>query len=367
MADCLDDAEFWLPPQFLNEEDFLMGRKSFNPKATAGDGFGLGRLGCGSRSGLSSPVESLLGSLEAESDEEDLLADLTRKMGYSNLDDGFKTADSKVRLLSGSPQSTLCPGWDMLCEAAGEVARLRLSEQLYALSRSRAGGEGLYGAAGRRSPVPVPLKTHVTDGGLNYSHHHHSLSHQQLVANQIQQLKQQQAIMKQQRAGANWGMNTKPANGPYHAAQTGGRKPDSAVRPLVAPAASPWPSVQQQQQQSGGGMRAVILGAPPSGKRECAGTGVFLPRRAGSQPEPRKKPACATVLLPDKVIRALNLNLENVGAQPHLQHRFNGCLAPENDCVWNLGINGIAAQQNRTSRPQAVPNHEIRLPQEWTY
>lgn len=35
-------------------------------------------------------------------------------------------------------------------------------------------------------------------------------------------------------------------------------------------------------------MRAVFLGNP-NGKRECAGTGVFLPRRVGNFSEPRKK------------------------------------------------------------------------------
>lgn len=39
----------------------------------------------------------------------------------------------------------------------------------------------------------------------------------------------------------------------------------------------------------GSGMRALFLG-PPGGKRECAGTGVFLPRHTGAQSEPRKKP-----------------------------------------------------------------------------
>lgn len=85
---------------------------------------------------------------------------------------------------SGSPQSTLSPGWDS-CEAAGEVARPRLSEQLYGLSRSRGTGEALYGAPGRRSPIPVPEKAHNCDGRFNYLHHQHSLFHQHLVANQV--------------------------------------------------------------------------------------------------------------------------------------------------------------------------------------
>lgn len=67
------------------------------------------------------------------------------------------------------------------------------------------------------------------------------------------------------------------------------------VRPLGLPQSS-WPPLQvqsQQQQQpqhnSGSGMRAMFLSGSGSVKRECAGTGVFLPRRYGNPPEPRKK------------------------------------------------------------------------------
>lgn len=59
---------------------------------------------------------------------------------------------------------------------------------------------------------------------------------------------------------------------------------------------SAWPTLQQSTQQQhqqphhGSGMRAVFLGNPGGPKRECAGTGVFLPRRVGTQTESRKKP-----------------------------------------------------------------------------
>lgn len=66
------------------------------------------------------------------------------------------------------------------------------------------------------------------------------------------------------------------------------------TRPLgLSPSA--WPPLQQAQQQqqyqkNGSGMRAVFLGTQNAGaKRECAGTGVFLPRQIGTQSETRKK------------------------------------------------------------------------------
>lgn len=52
------------------------------------------------------------------------------------------------------------------------------------------------------------------------------------------------------------------------------------------------PAKQQSQinnQQFGSGMRAVFLGNG-SGRRESAGTGVFLPRRVDRPAESRKKP-----------------------------------------------------------------------------
>lgn len=96
-------------------------------------------------------------------------------------------------------------------------------------------------------------------------------------------------MKKQHQPRANWELNIKLNSQAYHAVETFEIKPDSPRgggngRPLVAPAASAWPSMQQQ---NGASMRAVFLG--PNGKRGCAGTGVFLPRRAGSHSETRKK------------------------------------------------------------------------------
>ena len=63
----------------------------------------------------------------------------------------------------------------------------------------------------------------------------------------------------------------------------------------------------------------------PSAQKERIGTGVFLPRSVNTPSEPRKKPACSTVFVPDRVAQALNLNLENmVGGCPLHKNRFTG-------------------------------------------
>lgn len=70
------------------------------------------------------------------------------------------------------------------------------------------------------------------------------------------------------------------------------------------PNMSAWPTLQQSLQQAcrGSGMRAVFIGNPGGAKRECAGTGVFLPRTVGTPAEPRKKPGRSTVSIPIYVL-----------------------------------------------------------------
>ncbi|GLU07537.1 hypothetical protein SLE2022_244920 [Rubroshorea leprosula] len=122
---------------------------------------------------------------------------------------------------------------------------------------------------------------------------------------------------------------------------------------------------------SGGpGMQALFL---DSGKRS-GGTGVFLPQMRGSNFQSSKKPACSPVLLPSRVVQALNLNVSALGLQvsprkgcPSADHRNN---SRDGDCIPVKNKNGskdvqtkccIDVSQNQSSSP------EIFLPKEWTY
>lgn len=110
MADSLDDGEFWLPPQFLADDDdqkSCVGNKNTDQNRLGSTTFQSGRASFplefgtfGGFSDFSSPGESLKGSSETESDEEDYVAGLTLRMARSTIDDGFDTDNPKVSIRS---------------------------------------------------------------------------------------------------------------------------------------------------------------------------------------------------------------------------------------------------------------------------
>uniref|UniRef100_A0A6N2MRC7 Uncharacterized protein n=1 Tax=Salix viminalis TaxID=40686 RepID=A0A6N2MRC7_SALVM len=471
MAESLDNGEFWLPPQFLLDDDTVhMEKYSANnlKNLSAKDVFGYpeteygkslipyefpyGFGSFGFSSDLSSPVESVVGSTETESDEEDYLAGLSRQMSHFTLEDDFKRNDlpcgtekTKGWVLSGSPQSTLCavgsrcgceqgssrgspngsspPATrDLLFEAAGEVERMRMNnEKGYCLnSQSR----GLSGPP--RKPLPISTPSENPNCDVSLYQQQQSLAYQKLQASQIicqtaflyflifllkenreappfpdyllrlvlcfsfyfQQLGRQ--VMQQQQSVWGGQSNIKGTGvlfpqmpqQTHPVVQNRGRNITSVGRVPLGLSASAWPPLQNitqqqpqpqpqlQQQNSHGvsGMRAVFLGNP-GGKRECAGTGVFLPRQIGTRTESRKKQGCSTVLLPAKVVQALNLNLEVWGAQAQFQPRFNASFTTDNTAAARpRNRNTLSHQkQHRNGRPQPVMNNEVSLPSEWTY
>lgn len=108
MAENLDDGEFWLPPQFLSDDD---GDDTINTKAKPSS-FSLFNNGedpllfpygfaC---SDLSSPIDSLAASSETESDDdEQLFAELTRCLSRSSLH-----VDSKASENHNSNNNLVC-------------------------------------------------------------------------------------------------------------------------------------------------------------------------------------------------------------------------------------------------------------------
>ncbi|XP_059436140.1 uncharacterized protein LOC132169069 [Corylus avellana] len=124
------------------------------------------------------------------------------------------------------------------------------------------------------------------------------------------------------------------------------------------------PKLGPKEECRGGGfgMQAFFL----EQDRKSCGTGVFLPRRADANSQPRKKPACSPVLLPSRVVQALNLNVHALGL--HLSPKKDtqaGKPETREYCNSNINKNGTqyccVISQNRNS------SQMIYLPKEWTY
>ncbi|XP_061341328.1 uncharacterized protein LOC133287686 [Gastrolobium bilobum] len=125
-------------------------------------------------------------------------------------------------------------------------------------------------------------------------------------------------------------------------------------------------SYQRPKHANGGpGMQAIFLG---SGQRS-SGTGVFLPQTAGSKPT--KKPACAPVLLPARVIQALNLKVHALGLQisPPQVPKNNPRRGEvhSNDSTKKNNDQKDALKQCSVISQSQSSSQDIFLPKEWTY
>ncbi|KAL2489027.1 uncharacterized protein Fot_42319 [Forsythia ovata] len=100
---------------------------------------------------------------------------------------------------------------------------------------------------------------------------------------------------------------------------------------------------------SGSGMRAVFLGGSGS-SNGSSGTGVFLPRGSNVPAEQKKKSGCSTVLIPTRVLEALELHFNRSRTNHHTLHNQN---------------DGQMIEEVPSSNKNE--NEEIQLPQEWTY
>lgn len=428
MGDTMDseNAAFWLPTHFLTDDDFLadeIRHRNFKKddhdvvyaaKNSFVDVFS-NSFGLDPHSSLDSPVSSTeteRGDTHNEEnnhkidDDEDFLAELTRHLAQSTLQDSPNCTAEKPWLFSTSPQSTLTgfgpwsnrsgfssngspngpsprvpsppvtppakndAAWDLLYEAAGQVARLKMNALAAQVNyhhshnhnhnHSNQQNRGLLGA---HRNVSLPTK----------SHHHHR--HQHLSSFYDFPHTPQEFQLEQVKRQVNSG-NFYCQHHNHHQ-----QRRSCGGGPLGLPQ-SAWPPLRPSHHRhpnNGPGMRAVFLNGPGTGsmpgmKRQSTGTGVFLPRRAGTTthqppPESRKKPA---VLLPARVVQALNLDFEelNNGVSPNSQSRFGSGLLSDHEIIM-ARRNAIMEQQRkniiRNEGVASMVGHEIRLPSDWTY
>ncbi|KAL6853670.1 hypothetical protein ACP4OV_019699 [Aristida adscensionis] len=364
MADeCLSlaRAELWLPDEFLDDDFF-------------------------------SEEEKAAVAAKSESDEEEGLDGLSRRMAGLLVGDVVGVGGgglAKAEVMAGSPQSTLCglpasgedspnggasqvssppssplekepaDPLDLLYEAAGQVARLRTNSIPVPKNAPAHRGHPVAPPAKKTSPTgPAPKAA----GAYHYAPDHLG-SQRRAQAAHFQTLKQQQ-LLKQQREG----QLAAAAAAAWGAGLLGGAPRSTDFAAPHGLNSSAWPPLQKPQPHAAG-MRAVFL-TPPGGKRECTGTGVFIPRQAGTPVETKKKPAaCSTVLLPARVVQALNLNIEDLGARPI----YPGGFVLDHDALVSRS-NALLASQKRASQLHAAAKPaplsadcEVNLPQEWTY
>ncbi|KAL6503225.1 hypothetical protein OROHE_023854 [Orobanche hederae] len=349
MAQEMDDLEFLLPSELLTDDDLL---------TDFGCGFGNSSI---LSSDLSSPVESVTGTLETGSDEDDFISELTRKLTRPILRESKLSYDYPARgmRLSGSPQSTLCGfktdsgsspnsssrvcspqeakdalSWDLLYAAAEEVARIRMAEETAAFYSAKP-----YPPTEKPISLTLPQQkpNHASGFYSNQAQIQTHLSYHHLQAAMLQQMKQQQQMMKNRVMGQRT-MEYQLQNG----SKVGGRDGTYGL------SVSAWPTLQQSRQHAGSGTKPAGL------TKERVGTGVFMPRRFASNPmETRKKPA-------DRVVRALNFNMDSIDAQVQHRERGVGNFTADYDAVMKQRNNVMLAHQKRK-------NQEFMLPQDWSY
>ncbi|KAJ9160233.1 hypothetical protein P3X46_025654 [Hevea brasiliensis] len=348
---------------------------------------------------LSFPVESVEGSTETESsDEDDFLVGLTRRMTQQLAVEPNK----KKWVMAGSPESTLggIGSWslssngssngeisppktpfgvkgdlgDLIYAAAGPVSRLKMTNE--SIRNSCYQGRELLGPARRQNPDTVGENR--STGFLSSQSFGHSI----WALNQYQ-LKQEQvpkplcpAVWGRQQVKEGW-QDEHQHQQQYQIQRTGrsimGYDNERRMCPLGLPQ-SAWPPLQvrsnqhphqhHQQSQYGSGKRAVFLSGS-NATRECAGTGVFLPRGYTNPSACKKKSACSTVLVPTKVAQSLDVSLEDLKKHGHTKPRFNGAFG--SDCDALMERNGLLAPQKGNLGAESVRDHEICLPQEWMY
>ncbi|XP_057523102.1 uncharacterized protein LOC130802979 [Amaranthus tricolor] len=390
MAEALnsENAAFWLPSHFLTDDDFLADEVCLKRDTIRNDFdlFDNSLAGFNLHSSLDSPVSSTETELGDSNDsniknDDEFMAELTRHLAQSSLNYSSDESHNvqKPWMFSTSPQSTLTgfgpwtsrsgfssngspngpsqvpsppltppakndAAWELLFEAAGQVARLKMNA-LAAQMKQQNQNRGIM-----RAPQNIPFSAK--------SHHHNHNSFYDFP--QHEQLKRQ-------------------SNGRFYCQHHSHNHNQQRSAPLGLPQ-SAWPPLRpnhhhhHRQPSNGSGMRSSYLNGPgiPGIKRQSTGTGVFLPRRVGTtpthqQPEPRKK---ASVIHPARVVEVLNMNYEEIKMKNEFQSKHNsrygtGMLSEHE--ILMARRNALLERQKKNLLKNEMVTHEISLPSDWTY
>ncbi|KAK5826482.1 putative glycine dehydrogenase [decarboxylating] subunit 2 [Gossypium arboreum] len=298
MGEQIDDAEFWLPSEILMEDDILMEKQNNTELFPyefehSYDSF----------SALSFPVESTVGPAETESsDRDEFLAGLTRRLVLS--------MNHKLTLYGLSLNNN---------EANGGLARSAQWTQSNGGSQVAKYSDINHGRNLPNTQNHGFMKKSNQSVSCNLVQTNHYDGRQMKARNRQQQPKQKKSRLKSNKVGER------------------GECSRASFQ------------VQSQQLPT----RVILLQGFRNVKTESVGTGVFLPRKYHNQPsKPRKKSGCTMVLVPAKVVQALNLNFDGTN---------NGFAS--NYAVLIPRRNANLRQENRNDRAMG----SLNLPQDWTY
>ncbi|CAI9772963.1 unnamed protein product [Fraxinus pennsylvanica] len=339
--------EFWLPSEFLTDEDSVMEKDKFNKKTESVSEFcfptefpyDFGGYG--------------VGSPKTESDDEDLLAAITRSSFYHHLNPTTKPQNlEKVGLISGSPQSTLAHvgSWSDRSNGSRNTPFQVPSPPTTPFVIESKPWDLIYQPA-------VQLPEHkLSGGGLGQLHYPAQ------NPTRFQQVRVERLMNQPNISCGMW----------YSQHQVDQNRGGRLVGGMGQAAYQTRPA---HQKFSGSGTGAVSFGrhvggdrAVPGGggvKRGCAGTGVFLPRRYGSNNDKnafpsysRKKLVCSTALLPDRVLHALDVKFVDVNSQS--LPGFNMGFIPDYDTF-------MARRNEFLVRRQLGLSSLTRTPEDWTF
>ncbi|TVU36494.1 hypothetical protein EJB05_18430, partial [Eragrostis curvula] len=127
--------------------------------------------------------------------------------------------------------------------------------------------------------------------------------------------------------------------------------------PLEQQPADPWDLLYEAAGQVAR-MRTDSIPVPKNAAAAANHARAVVP--PAKKPSP---PACSTVLLPARVVQALNLNVEDLGARPV----YPGGFVLDHDALVSRSNALLANQQQRESQHRGAIALEANLPQEWTY
>lgn len=338
----------------------------------------------------------MAGSTETESSdgEEDFFAGLTRRLSQTSLHETRKQLTTTVPIndvttfseiprksqgLVGSPQSTLTGigSWSGRSGVSGDGSPNGYSRvpspSTTPFEENNDPWDVIYAAAGQVARLKMNNNSNNQVSQFDYQNNRGLDTHPRASAsfNQVQQ-----QVRPKQQCGSVWGRQVKPNWLVQQQQQLQARNRGcefglesvnmnvKCTRPLCLP---PLQVQHQNNRVQFGGSGSRVVPGGSSVKRACGGTGVFLPRHYEAPSEPRKKTGCAPVLVPAKVVHALNLNIDELNGTS--QTRFSNAFAVDYEAIL-ARRNALLMQQMKqrlSVRREEATNYEIRLPQEWTY